>query len=99
MHRMVRPFIPSDDVLREVGRVAIRHGQLDHVLRLAIKRVVGISITDPLYAELTKGMTGTLRTTLKKKIEERYGSRATQTDLIAQTVISDADRHVYEGQV
>ena len=96
---MVKPFIPSDEVLREVGRVVIRHGQLDHALRLAIKRVVGVSIADPLYAELTRGMTGVLRTTLKKKIEERYGARATQKDLMGQTAIAEADRLVYKGQV
>jgi len=49
--------------LDEVSRVTIRCSQLDHVLGLAIKRIVGISIADLLYAEPTKDMTSVLRIT------------------------------------
>jgi hypothetical protein len=40
-------YVPSDDILRELGRIQVLHSHLDHTLRLAIKRLLGISINDP----------------------------------------------------
>ena len=39
-------YVPDDDILRELGRLQVRHSHLDHTLRLAIKRMLGISIDD-----------------------------------------------------
>lgn len=41
--------VPGDDILRELGRIQVLHSQFDHTLRLAIKRMLGISIDDPGY--------------------------------------------------
>lgn len=65
-------YVPDDDILRELGRLQIRHSHLDHTLRLAIKRMLGISIDDPGYWNETRGMTAALRTHARELIAERY---------------------------
>lgn len=37
-YQMVTPALPSKDVLEELGRFAIRLGQLEHLLKLIYKR-------------------------------------------------------------
>jgi hypothetical protein len=58
-------YMPDDELLKQLGRVAIRHGHLDYVMRLAIKRLLGISTDDPGYATETRGMSRELRKTLR----------------------------------
>lgn len=65
-------YLPDDDILRELGRLQVRHSQLDHTLRLAIKRMLGISIDDPGYWTETNGMAKELRKRARKLIAERY---------------------------
>lgn len=65
-------YVPDDDILRELGRLQIRHSHLDHTLRLAIKRMLGISIDDPGYWNETRGMAKTLRDRARELITERY---------------------------
>jgi hypothetical protein len=82
--------MPSDDVLRELGRLQLLHGQLDHALRLAIKRMLGISIDDPGYWNETRGMTAALRDRARELIANRFGD----DDNIAGTlnkVLDDAE--------
>jgi hypothetical protein len=67
-------YEPDDDVLRELGRLQIRHSHLDHTLRLTIKRMLGISIDDPGYWNETRGMTSALRERARALIAERYGN-------------------------
>ena len=73
MSTMAEFYVPDDDILRELGRLQIRHSHLDHTLRLAIKRMLGISIDDPGYWNETRGMARELRTRARKLIAERYG--------------------------
>ena len=49
-------YVPDDDILRELGRMQVLHGHLDHTLRLAIKRLLGISTDDLTYWNETGGM-------------------------------------------
>jgi len=43
--------IPEDkNVLAALGRIAVRHGQLDHLFRLTVKTILNISITEALDA-------------------------------------------------
>jgi len=65
-------YIPDDDILREVGRIVIRHGLLDHLLRLAIKRFLGISIEDEGYASETRGMSSALRERLQELTTAKF---------------------------
>jgi len=65
-------YVPDDDILRELGRLQIRHSHLDHTLRLAIKRMLGISIDDPGYWNETRGMAAGLRARARELIAERY---------------------------
>ena len=66
-------YLPDDDILRELGRLQVRHSQLDHTLRLAIKRMLGISIDDPGYWTETRGMAAELRKRARVLIAKRYG--------------------------
>ena len=61
--------MPTVAVQRQVGSIVIKHGQLDHVRRLAIKRILGISIHDPAYGAETKGMSGKLDLKIQKKLK------------------------------
>lgn len=65
-------YVPDDDILRELGRLQVRHSHLDHTLRLAIKRMLGISIDDPGYWTESSGMAATLRLRARTLIAERY---------------------------
>jgi len=65
-------YVPVDDIVRELGRLQVLHSQLDHVLRLAIKRTLGISIDDAGYWTETRGMSKQLRDRLRDLIDERY---------------------------
>ena len=65
-------YMPDDDILRELGRLQVRHSHLDHTLRLAIKRMLGISIDDPGYWNETRGMAAGLRARARELIAERY---------------------------
>lgn len=65
-------YVPDDDILRELGHLQVRHSHLDHTLRLAIKRMLGISIDDPGYWDETRGMAAGLRKRARKLIAERY---------------------------
>jgi len=70
-------YIPDDDaLLREVARVLIRHGHLDHMLQLAIKRMLGISIDDPGYTTETRGMSKGLRDRVRGLIDTKYAEPA-----------------------
>jgi hypothetical protein len=65
-------YVPDDDVLRELGRMQVLHSQLDHMLRLVIKRTVGISIDHPGYWNETRGMSKALRDHAREFIDKKY---------------------------
>src|SRR4051812_30835207 len=73
MATLAQFYMPDDDALLcAVGRVIILHGHLDHMLRLGIKRMLGISIDDPGYMSQTHGMTRTLRNRVRSLIDVRF---------------------------
>ena len=74
--------LPSIPVLREVGSIVIRHGQLDHVRRLAIKRLLGISINDAAYESETMGMSGQLDKMIRKKLKASKLESAQRVELL-----------------
>jgi hypothetical protein len=83
-------YVPDDDILRELGRLQIRHSHLDHTLRLAIKRMLGISIDDPGYWNETRGMAAGLRARARELIAERYSDDEGMADTLNK-VLDDAE--------
>lgn len=83
-------YMPDEDMLRELGRLQVLHSHLDHTLRLAIKRMLGISIDDPGYWNETRGMTAMLRDRARELIGERY-SDDEDTAAILNKVLDDAE--------
>lgn len=59
-------------LLAGVARVVITQSQMDEVMRLTIKDLAGISITDPGYEKLVKGGAKDLREKIAKKAKERF---------------------------
>jgi len=59
-------------LLAGLARVVITHSQMDEVMRLTIKDLAGISITDPGYDRLVKGGAKDLRQKIAKKAKERF---------------------------
>src|SRR5437773_100137 len=82
-------YVPDDDILRELGRLQIQHSHLDHTLRLAIKRMLGISIDDPGYWNETRGMAAELRARARDLIAKRYSHDEDMADTLNK-VLDDA---------
>lgn len=73
MKRMITLHIPEDpDIQAAVGRIALRHGQLDYGLRLAVKSILGISVADALDATDRQG-TRDLRMRVRKLAKQKIG--------------------------
>jgi hypothetical protein len=83
-------YEPDDAILCELGRLQIRHSHLDHTLRLAIKRMLGISVDDPGYWNETRGMAAELRARARKLIAKRYGEDDDTADILNK-VLDDAE--------
>ena len=65
--------LPDDPaLLAAVGRVAIRHGQLDHVLRMMVKTLTGITIEEALDATERQG-SAALRGRVRKLAKQKLG--------------------------
>ena len=48
---MIYPGLPDDQqVLAAIGKIALRHGQLDYVLKMAVRSLTGVSIDEALDA-------------------------------------------------
>ena len=70
---MITLDIPTDSaLLAAVGKVALRHGQLDYVLRMTVKSILKLSIRDALDATDRQGSRG-LRDRVRKLAKKRFG--------------------------
>jgi hypothetical protein len=70
---MIYPGIPDDqNVLAAIGKIAIRHGQLDHALRMMVRSLTGVSIVEALDATVRQ-TSGPLRDRVKKLARKRFG--------------------------
>ena len=79
MKQSIKLDIPEDLMLQAaVGRVAIRHGQLDHVLRMMVKTFRGITI---MVAMKETKRWGSLR--LRELIEELAAEKLGKTEAAA----------------
>lgn len=90
MAQLAQFHVPNDAILRELGRLQVLHSQLDHSLRLAIKRTLGISIDDLSYWTEAKGMSAELRKTLRKRIDEKFADDEDKADILNK-VLDDAE--------
>lgn len=55
-YQMVTPMLPSNEVLQELGRFALRLGQLEHLLKLIYKRShENVSLDDSLELTISLG--------------------------------------------
>lgn len=71
------PFVhhglPTDErVLAAIGKIALRHGQLDNQMRLLVKDLTGVSKPEALDATLREG-SGQLRERIRKLARMRLG--------------------------
>jgi len=83
-------YVPNDETLRELGRMQVLHSHLDHTLRLAIKRMLGISVGDPGYWNETRGMAAALRQRARDLIGQRYRDDEDSADTLNK-VLDDAE--------
>jgi hypothetical protein len=71
--RMVTFHIPEDPaLLAAFGTVGLRHSQLDHMLRMTIKSLSGVSIPEAMDATMFQG-SKMLRSRITKLAKSRLG--------------------------
>jgi hypothetical protein len=64
--RMICMAMPEDPALQaDIGRVRVRHGQMDFILRITIKSVCEVSAKDARI-----GTAGTMSGQLRKRVEQ-----------------------------
>jgi hypothetical protein len=74
---MISLGLPKDPaVLVAIGRVAIRHGQLNHGLKLTIRSIRGISVEQAL-AETKRKSPHQLRALIEEHARDRFGEAPT----------------------
>ena len=65
--------LPKDhELLALIGTVAIRHGQLDYVLRMTVKSIAGLSIAEAVDATERQGSRD-LRERIRKLAKQKLG--------------------------
>jgi hypothetical protein len=70
---LIYMLMPEDPaVLAAVGKIALQHGQLDHVLRMTIKSLTGVSMKEALDATARQG-SRELRERIRKLARRRLG--------------------------
>ena len=71
--RMMMFHIPNDqNILTIIGIISLRHSHLDHVLRMTIKSLVGVTVEEALDATKYEG-SATLRRRIRKLARQRLG--------------------------
>ncbi|MGA7263547.1 MAG: hypothetical protein WCB44_00790 [Stellaceae bacterium] len=91
---MIYLHIPEDPaVVGAVGRIALRHGQLDYMLRMTIKSLGGLSTQDALDATARLGSRD-LRERIRKLARHRLGEGAPllRLEAILQRVAKATER-------
>lgn len=79
------PWTPDDALLAELGRVTLRHAQLEHALKLTLKRMFGISLNDRgYYDRVGKLMSRDLRDKISEAVDARLGQRSIQAQSLRQ---------------
>ncbi len=80
---MITLEIPTDPaLLAAVGKIALRHGQLDYVLRMTVKSIQSLSIREALDATERQG-SHDLRKRVRKLAKQKFGESETLVRLDA----------------
>ena len=80
---MITLQIPEDEqVLAAVGTISIRHGQLDYILRMTVKSLLGLSIHEALDATARQGSFD-LRKRIRALAKQKFGESETLVKLDA----------------
>lgn len=80
---MITLEIPTDpQLMAAVGKVAVRHGQLDYVLTMTVKSLANLSILDALDATSRQG-SRELRDRVRKLAKRTFGEGVTLVKLDA----------------
>jgi len=70
---MIYPGLPEDQaVLAAIGKIAVRHGQLDHALKMAVRSLAGVTIAEAENATARQG-SSQLRERVRKLARKRLG--------------------------
>jgi hypothetical protein len=70
---MIYPALPEDQrVLAAIGKIALRHGQLDYALKMTVKSLVGISVRDAIDATARQS-SYELRDRVRRIARKRFG--------------------------
>lgn len=81
--RILSLEIPADvDLLQAAGRVAFAHGQLEHVLRMTVKSLTGLSVQEALDATASMKVYE-LRDKIKKLFRQRTRDESAKSKLDA----------------
>jgi hypothetical protein len=74
---MISIALPGDrDLWEAIGLVAIRHAQLDHMLRMTVKTIEGLSVKEALDAT-DRQSSRELRTRVRSLVKKRIGEGPT----------------------
>ncbi len=69
---MITLQLPNDEqVLATVGKISIRHGQLDYCLKMVIKSILGLAITEAIDATDNQG-SFELRKRIRKLAKQKF---------------------------
>jgi hypothetical protein len=74
--------LPSVPVMRQIGAIVIKHGQLEHLQKIALKRILKIRIHDKRHVdEVQDLMSKELRKKIAKHLETSAVEQATKAQL------------------
>jgi hypothetical protein len=79
---MINMGYPGDPILVAIGKIAIRHGQLDYSLKMTVRTLAGISIIEAVDAT-ERQSSSALRDRVRKLARKRFGESQTLVHLDA----------------
>lgn len=68
----IDPYVPENKTLAAIGELALRHSHLDHILRMTIKSLTGVTVDEALF-ENRKTKTWKLRHEIAEQAQVRLG--------------------------
>jgi len=88
--KMISFHVPKDsEILAAVGEIAIRHEQLNHILKMTVKSLTGVKPAEALKATMYEG-SAQLRDRVRKNARKRLGEGAPLVKL--QALLADCKR-------
>jgi hypothetical protein len=92
---MIHPGLPEDQrVLAAIGKIALRHGQLDYALKMTVRSMAGISIREAIDATARQS-SRELRERVRRLARKRFGESNT---LVLLDAILERSRRATEAR-